>query len=229
MADIPSDAASELAERHAATARGHGDRHDRLISIAEAIMLSVVALVAAWSGYCAASWGTRSNDLLTQSSETQVAAQAATQEGLQIRTFDSVAFDAVFSAYVVNDRPAFRLALRRLLPEYREAFNAWLALRPLKNPAAPADPSKMPQYRIVQEARGRVLTVKAHRLFAQAGKAGTTSDDYVRLTVILASVLFLLGISGHFPVRSARYGLLTIAGVLIAYSLVQVVTLPGPP
>jgi hypothetical protein len=30
------------------------DRHDRILSIAEAVLLSVVALMAAWSGYAAA-------------------------------------------------------------------------------------------------------------------------------------------------------------------------------
>ena len=36
------------------------------------------------------------------------------------------------------------------------------------------------------------------------------------MTVYLASVLFLVGISTHFPVRArARYGLLVIGGVIL--------------
>lgn len=230
MADVAStvEAADALSEqrRHA----GHqGNGHDRLISIVEAVMLSLVALVAAWSGYCAASWDTRSSDLLAESLELQVAAQAATQEGLQLRTFDAVAFDAAFSAYVAGDRPAFRLAVRRLRPEYRPAFEAWLAAKPLTNPRAPADPSQLPQYRIAQEARGRTLTARAHSSFQAATTAGDHSDKYVRITVILATVLFLLGISGHFRVRVARYGLIAIGSVLLAYSLVALLGLPGPP
>ena len=45
---------SEHAERE-------GGRHDRVISIIEAVLLSVVALVAGWSGYSAAKWGTASS------------------------------------------------------------------------------------------------------------------------------------------------------------------------
>ena len=41
--------------------------------------------------------------------------------------------------------------------------------------------------------------------------------------------LFLVGISGHFPVRTARYALLGIASVLLAFSVVQLLELPGPP
>lgn len=226
-----SDAGAELAERraHAAHHAEHPSGHDKALSVFEAVMLSLVALVAAWSGYCAASWDTRSSDLLANSSEVQVAAQAATQEGLQVRTFDSVAFDAAFSAYVAHDRPAFRLAVRRLRPEYRAAFGAWLAAKPLQHPGVPADPSLLPQYRIAREARGKALTARAHASFKAASAAGSHSDKYVRLTVILATVLFLLGISGHFPIRAARYALLGIGCVLIAYSLVQLLSLPGPP
>ena len=228
MTDMAADAGEELAERR--RHEGHGSSgHDRVLSILEAVLLSVVALVAAWSGYCAASWDTRSSDLLAQSLEIQVAAQAAKEDALQIRTFDSVAFDAAFSAYIAHDGPAFRLAVRRLRPEYRSAFNAWLALKPLKNSRAPADPSLMPQYRVPEQAQARVLTAQAHASFLSASAAGNTSDKYVRLTVILATVLFLIGISGHFSVPSARYGLIGIGGVLITYSLVQMLGLPGPP
>jgi hypothetical protein len=232
MTDMTADAGEELAERrrHEAGHGGHGrSGHDRVLSILEAVLLSVVALVAAWSGYCAASWDTRSSDKLAQSLEIQVAAQAASQEALQLRTFDSVAFDAAFSAYVVHDQPAFRLALRRLRPEYRSAFNAWLALHPLTNPRAPADPSLMPQYRVTQQDQARALTAKAHASFISASAAGNTSDKYVRITVILATVLFLIGISGHFAVPAARYGLIGIGCVLITYSVVQMLGLPGPP
>ena len=48
-----------------------------------------------------------------------------------------------------------------------------------------------------------MLTVQAKVSFTAAVRAVEYSDKYVRLTVILATVLFLIGISGHFPVRAA--------------------------
>ncbi len=192
-------------------------------------MLSVVALMAAWSGYCAASWDTEASNLLAHSSAVQVQAQAVTQEALQIQTLDSVAFDGALSAFLGGDRKAFNLTVQQMRPGYRRAFEAWVAERPLKNPSAPRNPTLMPQYRLPQAAQGKKLTAEAHALYAEAGKAGTNSDHYVRLTVILATVLFLLGISGHFPVRSARYGLIGVGSILIIYSVVQMLGLPGPP
>ena len=122
--------------------------------------------------------------------------------GLQIRTLDSVSFNAAATAYTANDPKLFRLAIKRMRPGYRPAFSAWLALHPLRNPKAPPDPSYLPQYRIPQEAHGRALTAQAEAYFAKGESAAATGDKYVRLTVLLAAVLFLVGIGSRFPVRS---------------------------
>jgi hypothetical protein len=47
---------------HHAAEHGRGEEHDgrdRILSIAEAVLLSIVALIAAWSGY-AAKWSSES-------------------------------------------------------------------------------------------------------------------------------------------------------------------------
>lgn len=55
------------------------------------------------------------------------------------------------------------------------------------------------------------------------------SDDYIRDTVILDSVLSLIGISTQFPVRRGRYGLITVGVLLLLVAGEQLLTLPGPP
>jgi hypothetical protein len=87
----------------------------------------------------------------------------------------------------------------------------------------------MPQYRPPGLALATALDRRADEAFAHGEKAGGTADDYVRTTVILAVVLFLIGISSHFPVRSARYGLITLSVILVVASLVQLGRLPRPP
>ena len=69
----------------------------------------------------------------------------------------------------------------------------------------------------------------ARRSSAAGAAAGETSDKYVRTTVFLASVLFLVGISAHFPLRGVRYALVALASLLLLASLVQLTQLPGPP
>ena len=223
-----SEVGKEIAEHREHTTADHGQR-DRGVAIFEAVLLSVVALLAAWSGFSAAKWGTESSLSLAKASSTRTKASLAQVQATQIRTLDSVSFNAAETAYTSKDPRLFRLAVRRLRPGYRPAFAAWLALHPLKNPKAPPDPSYLPQYRIPQEARGKALTAKADAYFSEGQSAAATADKYVRLTVLLAAVLFLVGIGSRFPVRSARYGLVGVAAVLLVVSVVQLLSLPGPP
>ena len=218
----------EHVEHHEHDAGEHTGR-DRLISIFEAVLLSLVALMAAWSGYSAAKWSTESSISLAKASSTRTRASLAEIQANQIRTLDSVSFNAAETAYAAHNTKLFDLAVRRLRAGYRPAFNAWLATHPLKNPNAPPDPSYMPQYRIPQETQGRVLTAQADAYFTQGQDNAATADKYVRLTVLLAAVLFLVGIGSRFPLRAARYGLIGVASALLVVSVLQLLSLPGPP
>jgi hypothetical protein len=229
-----SEVGKEIAEhrehaQHVDHTAGEHAARDRVISIVEAVILSIVALLAAWSGYSAAKWGTKSSLSLAKASTTRNKANLSATQALQIRTLDSVSFNAVVTAYEAHDARFFRLTVRRLRPGYRPAFNAWLATHPLTNPNAPPGPAYMPQYRIPQDAQARALNAQADALFSVGEHAAATADDYVRLTVLLAAVLFLVGIGSRFRLQAARYGLGAVAGMLLILSLVELLGLPGPP
>ena len=55
-------------------ARGCSGGHGRGIAIGEALLLSIVTIVAAWSGYSAAKWGTESSLALAEGSSTRTKA-----------------------------------------------------------------------------------------------------------------------------------------------------------
>jgi hypothetical protein len=208
----------------------HGtSQHDRLLSITEALLLSVVAVLAAFSGFAAAKWSTESSVTLAKASADRTKANRADLEALQLRTLDSVSFNAWFSAFVAGNTNAERLAEKRLRPGYRPAFKAWLATDPAHNPKAPPGPSYMPQYVIPQEVAANAYDAHADAAFKRGSEAGATGDKYVRDTVYLATVLFLVGISGHFPVRQGRYALIGVGALFLVFALVQLLNLPGPP
>lgn len=215
-------------KQHAAAAED-GGRHDRWLSIIEAVLLSLVAVLAAYSGYAAAKWSTESSVALAKASAQRTKANRADLEGIVTRTLDSASFDAWFTAFTAGNANAQRLAARRMRPGYRPAFNAWLATDPAHNPSAPAGPAYMPQYVIPQEAAAKAHDAQADAEFAKGAEAGSTADKYIRDTVFLATVLFLVGISGHFRVRQARLGLITVGGLLLAFAVIQLLGLPGPP
>ena len=205
------------------------DRRDRLLSIAEATLLSIVALLAAWSGYAAAKHSTESRVTFAEASTARTEASRANVDALELRNLDSSTFEAWFTAYTAGNERAMAIAERRFRPRFRVAFEAWRATRPEVNPQAPRGPTYMPQYVQPELARARTLDGQADEAFAAGASAGKTADDYVRATVFLAVVLFLVGISAHFPLRAARYGLIALGVVLLVVSVVQLASLPRPP
>lgn len=226
----PAEVGKEIGEhgKHAAHKGAEEDR-DRLLSITEALLLSLVAVLAAYSGYAAAKWGTESSVSLAKASALRTKANRADLEGLQIRTLDSVSFNAWFAAFTAGNASAERLAEKRLRPGYRPAFYAWLATDPAHNSKAPPGPSYMPQYVIPQETLASTDDSQADADFSKGSSAGATGDKYVRDTVFLATVLFLVGISGHFPLRQGRFALIAIGALILVFAVVQLLGLPGPP
>lgn len=222
--------ATEVGQEIAAHAKhaGRHDQRDRLIVIAEAILLSVVTLCAAWSGYAAAKWSTESRFSIAEASTARIEANRAAGEAAELRNFDSSTFEAWFAAFIAGNDEAMTIAERRFRPEFAVAFDAWRATNPETNPNAPKGPTYMPQYEEPGMAAAKTLDTKANEVFARGESQGSTADKYVRTTVLLASVLFLVGISTHFPVRGARYGLIVVGAILLAFSLVQLAVLPVP-
>jgi hypothetical protein len=219
----------EIAHHAGHSGREERDRHDRILSIAEAVLLSIVALLAAWSGYAAAKWSTESRVKLAEASTLRSEANRANLNAVDLRNFDSSTFEAWFSAFTVQNNQAMRIAERRFRPQFKVAFDAWRRTHPETNPNAPKGPTYMPQYKQPGLAKARRLDTQATTAFDDGSTAGTRSDDYVRTTVFLASVLFLVGISTQFRIRSVRYALVGLGAVLLIISLVELTQLPGPP
>jgi hypothetical protein len=208
-----------------------GDESDgpSVIRIVEAVLLATVTLLAAWSGFAAAKWSTESRLALARASTARTEASDADLRALEARNFDGLTFNAWFGAWARSDSEAMALAVKRFRPEFRVAFDAWLATDPANNPNAPPGPTYMPEYAQPDSDRSIELSRTADELYADGVEAGGTSDDYVRITVLLASVLFLVGISSHFHLRAARYGLVGLSAAVLAWSTVLLVLAPKPP
>ena len=227
----PAEVGKETGEHKKHGTAGHrsSDARDRALSIIEAVLLSLVAVLAAWSGYAAAKWTTESSVSLAKAAAARTKSSRDELEATQIRTLDSVSFNAWFTGFAAHNRTAERLAENRFRPGYKPAFFAWIATDPAHNPKAPPGPAYMPQYVIPQATQAAAYDRAADASFARGTVAGGTSDKYVRDTVFLATVLFLVGISTHFPVRQGRYALVAVGVLLLVFSVIQLLGLPSPP
>jgi hypothetical protein len=218
---------AEEAEKEGSATEAKG--RDRVITIIEAVLLAVVAVLAAYSGFAAAKWGTESSLQLAKASAARTEANRAAYQAADLRNFDSLTFNAWFTAYVAGNKTAMRVAEYRFRPDFLVAFNAWLKTHPFTNRNAPKGPTYMPEYRQPELAQANRLDVTADGHYALGEAAGANSDGYVRTTVYLATVLFLVGISGHFRVRAARLGLIGIGGVILVFASVLLLLAPKPP
>jgi len=226
----PAEVSKEIAE-HSEHNREHSphEKRDRIVAIVEAILLSIVAITAAWSGYAAAKWSTESRLGLAEASSARVKSSEANLDAKDVKNFDSSTFEAWFAAYSIGNKEAMKLAEHRFRPDFHVAFDAWQATDPEHNPNAPRGPTYMPEYHEPGAAGAKALADQADEAFATGQSAGETADDFVRVTVYLASVLFLIGISTRFPLRGGRYVLVGLGALMLLLSFVQLVQLPGPP
>jgi hypothetical protein len=220
-----------LSTHEAAPAIDHGRRagsrlRPELLEILEALLLGIVAIATAWSGYQATRWNARQAHLYGISSkERLIGSQAATRSG-QEQLYDASVFSFWLQAKASGNREAVQLFERRFRPEFRPAFNAWLATQPFTNPKAPPGPQVMPQYHNGQAAKQRVYEARATRDFELGTTAREHGDKYVRNTLLLATVLFLTALAQRFTVRGVRLSLLGLSAILLVLALYFVGTYP---
>jgi len=222
----------EAAHEEAAEAAGEGRsarRHSRIVQIGEAVLLALVTITAAWAGYAAAKWGTASRIDIAQSSTLRNLATRDDLTAISLRNFDSSTFNAWFIAWTLNNPQKEAVAVRRFRPEFRVAFDAWMATDPLHNPNAPPGPTYMPQYKLPAQTQANALDNLASAKFTAGNADAQVGDNYVRITLFLAAVLFLVGIGSSFQLHGVRYALITFGSVLLILSVVLILQQPGLP
>ena len=205
------------------------DRHSRIVQICEAVLLALVTVTAAWAGYSAARWGTESRVDIAHASSLGNLATRDDLSAISLRNFDASTFNAWFTAFTLNSPQKEAIAVRRFRPAFLVAFNAWMATDPLHNPHAPPGPTYMPQYKQPQQAQADALDTESAAKFTAGNDAGLTGDNYVRITVFRAAVLFIVGIGSSFKLPGVRYALVAFGSVLLVFSIVLILQQPGLP
>jgi hypothetical protein len=207
---------------------GHGGltRRQEIIEIVEAILLAVVAVATAWSGYEAARWDGRQAALYGISSkERLLSSQAASRSG-QLVLYDNSVFSFWLQAHVDGNQKQARVFERRFRPEFRRQFNAWLATHPFTDPNAPAGPLIMAHNHNAQADVATVYDRRATATFEAGTAARERGEHYLRNTLLLATLLFLTALAGRFRMHSVRIGVVVLSAGLLALALYYVATYP---
>ena len=144
----------------------------------------------------------------------------------QVETLDAAMFmEYTRTVCEKNDELAFFL-YQRFRPELKTATDAWLALKPLQNPDAPASPFEMKEYSIPEQEKAKDLSTAVYNKFDEARNANRISDKYILFTVIFASVLFFAGIATKFQSRRLKAVILAIGWIVYCSAVGWLITLP---
>jgi hypothetical protein len=217
------EVAHAIGHQHPAERTG---RTAERVEILEAVLLAIVAVATAWSGYQTACWDGRQAHLYGISSKDRALSNKAATRSGQLQLYDSTTFSFWLQAKAQRDRAAQQIFERRFRHEFRPAFRAWLGTDPFQNAKAPPGPLLMPQYRNATAESASANDERATAAFEQGTKARETGDKYLRNTILLATVLFLTALAQKFKVETVRIGLFGVSAVLLLVALYFVGTYP---
>jgi hypothetical protein len=222
--------------------RTNSARFDRRFELFEAILLSIAAVLAAWTGFEAAKWGGVQANSYSQAGASRVESTRSSTEAGQNVTIDVVSFTQWLQAaqaeglfadpsdaqpgYVPDPEVLSGFLYERFRPEFKIAVDAWVATRPRANPDAPTTPFAMPQYRMAATVEAERLEHLAEDQAADARRANQRSDNYVLMTIVFATVLFFAGISSKMDTFRARSLLLGVGTTILLGAIVVVAMLP---
>jgi hypothetical protein len=201
-------------------------RTDRWFQVFTAILLGVVAVATAWSGYQATRWAGEQSTLYAQASALRVESTRASTLAGQYKLYDSISVNNWLNAYTQGNTKLAKIFERRFRPELQVAFAAWMATNPFTNPNAPPGPLFMPQYKVSQDALATQLDAQAAKTFDEGQAAKEQGDAYVLNTVFLATVLFLTAIAENFTWNWIRAVILVIALVMLLFGIYHLIIYP---
>ena len=201
-------------------------RFERWSETISAILLGLVTIATAWSGYQAARWGGEQSTLYTDALSLMIDSTRAATEANQLTQVDIALFINFVNAYAADNEALSSFYYDRIRPEARPAVDAWLATQPRINPEAPPGPFQMPEYKVSLAEQAIQLEKEAADLFEEGKAANEHSDEYVLNAVLLASVLFLAGIAPRFDWEPLVVVILVAAVILLVVGLHNLSTLP---
>lgn len=208
-------------------------RFDRVdwVEVAATVVLSLSVLVTAWSAYQSARWsGVQSISASQYAGHLIESSEVATLIETQLE-IDSQAMSTWLVMAVDDDQRGMLVLEERFDETLRPAFDAWMA-GSIDGALPPGLPQDLPEY---EAGFDELLDAKSFHLAnavdatERAAEANRTSDRFVLIAVVMASVMFFAGIGAKLKGRTIRVTMLVIAGLLCMGAIAAILSLPQQP
>jgi hypothetical protein len=165
------------------------------IEIAAALLLALAAVTTAWSSYQASRWNGEQAKTAGAVNKTRLEAARADDLASSQTQVDVATFVQWVDAYAQERTELADFYRARFRAEFKPAFEAWVATKPLQTPGAPPTPFAMSEYRLAAAAEADRLDAEAEVLAADVRQSIQRSTNYVLGVVLCAVALFFAGIS----------------------------------
>jgi len=208
------------------TSNDHSAQSERWLELGATALLALAAVATAWASYQSSRWHGKQAEAQSASIAARVEASKAADVANRQVQIDVAIFTQWVDAYATGETELADFYEKRFRDEFKPAFEAWVATKPLENPRAALSPFAMPQYTLA-------ATKEAERLEAVAADAShevridiQRADNYVLAVVLFAASLFFAGISTKMHPYGTRAAILILGYVLFLGTAIWIATFP---
>lgn len=188
---------------------------ERIRDIIAVVILSITAVLTAWSGFESSKWGGEMSISFSKASTARIEASREADRANAARGYDLDVFSLYVQAVASGDQRLADFAEERFSDAFRPAFDEWIAMSPLENPSAPKSPFALDSYQPPGQLEAADADARADQLFQNALRNNQRGDNYTLLTVLFALVLFFTSVSGRPKLAAMRWFMLGLAVTLL--------------
>jgi hypothetical protein len=196
------------------------------IEVAATVLLAFAAVSTAWSSYQATRWNGEQAKTAGTVNKTRIEAARASDLANAQQQVDVATFMQWVDSYARDETELVSFYRERFRPEFKPAFEAWIATKPLITAGAPRTPFVMPEYRLAAKAEADRLDVRAEALSAEVRRNIQRASNYVLGVVLFAVALFFAGMSTKLTAPGLRKALLVVGYAIFLGTVVWIATSP---
>jgi hypothetical protein len=203
-----------------------GGRRRDWVEVGATVLLALAAVATAWSSYQATRWNGEQAKTSSRVNKTRIEAARAADLANAQQQVDVATFMQWVDSYARDEARLLAFYRERFREEFKPAFEAWIATKPLQTEGAPLTPFAMPQYRLAAEAEAARLDLMAEELAAEVRRDIQRASNYVLGVVLFAVALFFAGISTKLTSPGLRTAMVAIGCLLFLSTAVWIATFP---
>jgi len=223
----PADAPPPKRKRRQPSAEEVSDRKIKKWSeIFETAILTLATVATVWAGYQSGQWSGIQSSSNVQSISLRIEASELANSAQQLELVDVALFSNWVNAIAAEDQRRADFYAERFRAEFKPAFAAWLATKPLVNADAPSSPFEMAEYRVAQREQAAQKEAAASVASAEGERAGSIGDRFTLTAVILAGSLLLAGLASRFDWEELRAVVVAVALLVLLFCVVRLAMLP---